>query len=109
MTRSASIWRASSSACSGLRFAAGFRRSWGPLWAAPPGVTSQGPGEPEDFKLARGAPPTGQNNDSSRWRGLVHKGQDIDRQGRNAVLGCHRALAGAGLPVPGSGHWWNAK
>jgi hypothetical protein len=35
--------------------------------------------------------------------------EDIDRQGRDAVLGCHRALAGAGLPVPGSGHWWNAK
>ena len=48
-----------------------------------------------------------------QWRdiavGLVHKGQDIDRQGRDAVLGCHRALAGAELPVPGSGHWWNAK
>jgi hypothetical protein len=33
--------------------AAGFRWTWGPLWAAPPDVTSQGLGEPEDFKLAR--------------------------------------------------------
>jgi hypothetical protein len=44
MTQSASIWRTSPSACTGLRFAAGFRWSWEPLWAVPPGVTSQGPG-----------------------------------------------------------------
>jgi hypothetical protein len=64
MTRSASIWRASSSACSGLGFAAGFRRSWGSLWR-PARRYEPRAGEPEDFK----------------W-----------------------ALAGAGLPVPGSGH-----